>query len=148
MKTKQDLFCQNLLSYILASVMWDTQNAEIVSHGSKYCLYKLLYEGWLWTHASAQYLSEKKYLLKGIFLFVQERMRMRSWMRWCMKPGDSTETVNCWETACRGSAGTVSTISSCLYQADPFVLLYVTIEKQSRHLGKKPFEITCSCQFS
>lgn len=41
-------------------------------------------------------------------LFLQERTKMRSWMRWRMKHGGSTETVSCWETACRASAGTVS----------------------------------------
>lgn len=43
-----------------------------------------------------------------IFLCLQERTRMRSWTSWCTRRGGSIETVSCWETACRASAGMVS----------------------------------------
>lgn len=108
-------------------------------------LIKLLYEVCMWSCsvAKAKYLRGReggREILMFVPLFVQERTRTRSWMWWCMKPGGSTGTVNCWETACRGSAGTVS--AYCLYPADvfiyyvssSFVLNKLKTEQQEKHI--------------
>lgn len=37
----------------------------------------------------------------------QERMKMRSWMKWCRRPGNTTGSANYCEIPCRASAGMV-----------------------------------------
>lgn len=92
-------------SHIPISMYWPASNISSINIRDASC-----------SLANVQKLCAKEGSFSSV-LSLQEKTRTRSWTRWRTKPGGSTETVSSWETACRGSAGTVSAAASRLYPA-------------------------------